>query len=125
MTNKICLKSHSYVLSSLASNSFRNIPWKCSPKYRMWDQEQASQFVLIFFLIEGKLLHHVALVSAVPQGKSTIIIHTSPPWKAPSPLPYPAPPGAHRAPGGSLCYGKESACQCRRQGFDPLVQKIS
>ena len=42
MNNKIYLKFQTYVLSSMASNSFRNIPWKYSPKYKMWDQEQAS-----------------------------------------------------------------------------------
>ena len=45
--------------------------------------------MLIFknlFLIGGKLLYNVVMVSAIQECKLTIIIHVSPPHEPPSPL---------------------------------------
>ena len=72
------------------------------------DGQLPSQFApflfflfLIYFLIGGKLLYDVVLVSAIQQCESAIITHISPPsWVS---LPSPTPTGHHRVPGWAPC----------------------
>ena len=60
-------------------------------------EERTERYIclfLIYFLIEGKLLYNVMMVSAIRQHKSAIIIHISPP-----PLPSAHPSRSSRTPG--------------------------
>lgn len=55
------------------------------------------------FLIGGKLLCNVVLVSAIQHCKSVIIIHMSPPSWVSLPFPHPTYLGHHREPGCPPC----------------------
>ena len=74
--------------------------------WRAWEPLYLVQeffFVLIYFLIGGKLLYNVVLVSAVQQHKSAIIICIPHPCWASLPSPNPTPLGHHRVPGWAPC----------------------
>ena len=64
-------------------------------------------FFLICFLIGGKLLYNIVLVSVVQQCKPIIIYthtHIFPfPVEPPTPPPHPTPLGHHTAPGWAPC----------------------
>ena len=60
---------------------------------------------LFYFLIGGKLLYNIVLVSAVQQCKSAIIIRMSSPSRASLPSPYPTQSESSLSTKlGSLCY---------------------
>ena len=60
-------------------------------------------FLLIYFLIGGKLLYNVVLVFAIRQQTSAIITHISPPSWAILLSSLPIPLGHHRAPAWGPC----------------------
>ena len=64
--------------------------WKPPRWGRVWERRSASEglliyrelisfFFLIYFLIGGKFLYNVLLVSAIQEHKSVVIMHISPP----------------------------------------------
>ena len=57
---------------------------------------------LIYFLIGGKLLYNVVLVSAIQQCKLAIIIHVSPPFLVSLPSSHPTALDHHRVLAGQL-----------------------
>ena len=67
----------------------------------------ASKVVVLtffyLFLIGGKLLYDVLLVSAVQQCESAVSIHISPLSRASLPSAHPVPLGHHRAPDWAAC----------------------
>ena len=58
---------------------------------------------LISFLIRGKLLHNVVLVSAILQCELAIIIHIPPSSEASLPPPHCTPLGYHKVSGWAPC----------------------
>ena len=71
----------------------------------MWGVPKNTQTFFFFHFKEFFFnFHNVALVSAIQQCESAIIIHTFPPsLPCLPPLPHPIPPGHHRAPDWAPC----------------------
>ena len=64
-------------------------------------------FFKIYFLIGGKLLYNIVLVSAVQCKSADMIIIYPSPREPPSPPPHPTPLDLHREPGWATCVIKQ------------------
>ena len=72
-------------------------------KQKILDMNLIVTFLNIF-LVGGKLLYNIVLVSNIQQCESVIIMHVFPPSWACLSLPHPSPLGHHRTPGWAHCH---------------------